>query len=107
MKSFTKKDCGVPVIAGHFWLQPVPSDHALVSLDISDPEHPREVSRVAFGDDEGPHWVSLDATGRRVVVNSAGSKPNRLYIVDVDPATGRLAIDQRFRDSGSERPASR
>ncbi len=104
VKSFTKMDCGVPVITGHFWLQPVPADHALISLDISDPEHPREVSRVAFGDDEGPHWVSLDAAGRRVVVNSAGSKPNRLYVVDVDPATGRLAIDQRFRDSGSERP---
>jgi hypothetical protein len=102
--SFTKMDCGVPVLAGHFWLQPVPHDHALVSLDISNPEHPREVSRVVFGDDEGPHWVSLDTTGRRAVVNSAGSKPNRLYIVDVDLATGKLAIDDRFREAGSDRP---
>jgi len=102
--SFTGHDCGVPVVTGHFWLQPVPSEHALVSLDISDPEHPREVSRVAFGDDEGPHWASLNTTGRRVVVNSAGSKPNRLYIVDVDPATGKLVIDARFKDAGAAGP---
>ena len=76
-------------------------DHALVSLDISDPERPREVSRVTFGDDEGPHWASLNATGRRVVVNSAGSRPNRLYIVNVDPETGRLEIDGRFKDAGA------
>jgi hypothetical protein len=39
-----------------------------------------------------------------VVVNSAGSKPNRLYIVDVDPGTGRLAIDERFKDAGASGP---
>jgi hypothetical protein len=104
VKSFQGKDCGVPVISGHFWLQPVPEAHALVSVDISNPEAPREVSTVTFGNDEGPHWVSLDAAGRRAVVNSAGSKPNRLYIVDVDPATGSLTIDQRFRDPGSASP---
>ena len=104
VKSFQGRDCGVPVISGHYWLQPVPSLHALVSVDISDPEHPREVSTVTFGDDEGPHWAALDASGRRVVVNSAGSKPNRLYIVNVDPSTGTLSIDERFRDAGSSRP---
>ncbi len=94
----------MPVIAGHYWLQTVPEAHALVSVDISDPEHPREVSTATFGDDEGPHWASIDATGRRVVVNSAGSKPNRLYIVNIDPATGVLAIYQRFRYAGSSSP---
>jgi len=104
VKSFAGDSCGVPAVTGHFWLQPVPKEHALVSLDISDPEHPREVSRVAFGDDEGPHWTSLDATGRRVVVNSAGSKPNRLYIVDVHSGTGQLEIDERFKDAGAPGP---
>jgi hypothetical protein len=104
VKSFTGDNCGVPVVTGHFWLQPVPSEHALVSLDITDVERPKEVSRVAFGDDERPHWASLNATGRRVVVNSAGSKPNRLYIVDVDPKTGRLEIDGRFKDAGAAGP---
>jgi|SRR6185503_9359972 len=104
IKSFTGDSCGVPVVTGHFWLQPVPNEHALVSLDISDPEHPREVSRVSFGDDEGPHWAALNTTGRRAVVNSAGSKPNRLYIVDVDPTTGKLTIDARFKDPGAAGP---
>jgi len=73
-------------------------------VDISDPEHPREVSTVTFGEDEGPHWASIDVTGRRIVVNSAGSKPNRLYIVNINPATGALSVDQRFRDAGSSTP---
>jgi hypothetical protein len=59
---------------------------------------------VTFGEDEGPHWLALDATGRRAVLNSAGSKPNRLYLIDVDPATGALTIDERFRDPGATRP---
>lgn len=101
VKSFQGTNCGVPVIAGHYWLQPVPDAHALVSLDISDPEHPREVSTVTVGDDEKPHWAAIDPTGRRVVMNSAGSKPNRLYIINVDPATGALSLDARFRDAGS------
>src|SRR5262245_17592140 len=45
VKGFEGKNCGVPVLAGHYWLQTVPDAHALVSLDIADPEHPREVSR--------------------------------------------------------------
>ena len=50
VKSFEGSSCGVPVIAGHYWLQTVPEAHALVSVDISDPEHPREVSTVTFGE---------------------------------------------------------
>ncbi|MEO5895371.1 MAG: hypothetical protein ABIS06_06690 [Vicinamibacterales bacterium] len=102
--SFQGGNCGVPVISGHYWLQPVPEAHALIALDISDPEHPRQVSSVSFGNDEAPHWAAIDPTGRRVVVNSAGSKPNRLYIVDVDPASGALSLDQRFRDGGVTNP---
>lgn len=104
MKSFSGINCGVPVISGHYWLQPVPEAHALVSLDVSDPERPREVSSVTVGDDEGPHWAAIDSYGRRVVVNSAGSRPNRLYIINVDPATGALSLDERFRDRDSPRP---
>jgi hypothetical protein len=104
VKSFEGKNCGVPVISGHYWLQTVPDTHSLVALDISDPEHPREVSTVSFGSDEAPHWASVDPAGRRVVVSSAGSKPNRLYIVNIDPATGALSLDERFRDAGSSGP---
>ena len=102
VKSFPGEGCGVPILAGHFWLQPVPETHSLSSLDIADPEHPREVSTVAFGDDEFPHWIAIDSAGRRVVLNSGGyGKSNRLFVINFDSATGALAIDEKFRDAGS------
>ena len=100
--------CGVPILTGHWWLATVPHDHALVALDISDPEHPRQVSSVSFGDDEKPHWISIDADGRRVVLNSAkAAGGDRLYVVNFDPATGALAIDRDFHDAGDSLPGIR
>ena len=102
---FEGMDCGVPLVDGHYWLQPVPALHGLVSLDISDPEHPRQVSSVSVGADEKPHWIAMDATGRRIVMNSGGyAQGNRLFVLNFDPATGALSIDERFRDPGSPRP---
>ncbi|HEX8030362.1 MAG TPA: hypothetical protein VF491_17930 [Vicinamibacterales bacterium] len=104
VRSFPGKDCGVPVLTSHYWVQTVPQTHAVVALDITDPEHPREVSTVVFGDDESPHWLAIDPSGRRLVMNSGGSKGNRLYVVNFDPASGALSIDEGFRDAGSTRP---
>lgn len=105
VKSFPGKDCGVPIRVGHYWLQTVPASHALVSLDISDPEHPRDVSSVTFGDDELPHWIAIDPSGRRVVLNSGGyARGDRLFVINFDPTSGALAIDGKFRDPGSDRP---
>jgi hypothetical protein len=102
---FEGKNCGVPVVTGHYWLQTVPEVHALVGLDIADPEHPREVSRVTVGQDESPHWLAIDPGGHRLVMNSGGNaRGDRLFLVDFDPATGRLAIDQRFKDPGDALP---
>ena len=101
---FNGKNCGVPILTGHYWLQTVPSTHSVESLDISNPELPREISSVAFGEDEAPHWIAIDSAGRRVVVNSAGSKGNRLYIIKFDPATGKLTPDLHFGDPGSAFP---
>lgn len=105
---FPGKDCGVPLLVGHYWLQTVPSTHALVAMDISDPEHPREVSSVSVGDDEQPHWVSIDASGTRVVLNSAGGgSGNRLFMISFDPKSGALTLDERFRDAGAARAGVR
>ncbi len=100
---FEGTDCGVPVLTSHYWIQTVPSAHALVALDIRDPEKPREVSRVVVGAKEYPHWIAIDKTGRRIVLNSAGHG-TRLFIIDFDPASGALSVDQRFRDEGSKLP---
>ena len=102
---FPGKDCGVPVLTGHYWLQTVPDQHAVVSLDISDPERPTVVSTLAVGDDERPHWIAIDPTGRRVVLNSGGySTGNRLFLLNFDPATGNLSLDVRFRDVADTLP---
>ncbi len=102
VKGFPGMDCGVPVLTSHYYLQTVPSTHSLIALDIADPEHPREVSSVSFGDGEEPHWLSIDHTGRRLVLNSGGAgSSNRLWVINFDPTTGALAIDTRFRDAGS------
>jgi hypothetical protein len=104
VRNFPGDGCGVPLLVGHFWLQPVPSTHSLVSLDIADPEHPRDVSAVSVGDDEKPHWIAIDPTGRRVVLNSAGNGTgDRLFVINFDPATGMLSLDDRFRDAGATR----
>jgi hypothetical protein len=105
VKGFEGKNCGVPVLAGHYWLQTVPDAHALVSLDIADPEHPREVATLKLGDDEQPHWIAIDGGGHRIALNSAGAGTgNRLFIIDFDPASGALTLDERFRDVGAARP---
>jgi len=105
VKTFDGKNCGVPVLTGHYWLQTVPETHSLVSLDITDPERPREVATLDLGDDEQPHWIAIDGTGRRVVLSSASGNPgNRLFVIDVDASTGALKLDERFRDAGATRP---
>jgi hypothetical protein len=105
VKTFPGGDCGVPVLTGHYWLQTVPSTHSLVALDISDPMHPREVSSLSIADDEQPHWIAIDPTARRIVLNSAGAGTgNRLYLIDFDPVSGALTLDTRFRDAGAARP---
>jgi hypothetical protein len=38
------------------------------------------------------------------VMNSGEYGEHRLFLLDFDPQTGRLTLDQRFRDAGNERP---
>ena len=102
---FPGGDCGVPLRIAHWWLQTVPETHSLTVLDISDPEKPREVSRVTFDAGQKPHWVAADSTGMRIVLNSDENSPDhRLFIVNFDPRSGSAKIDESFRDHGSDRP---
>jgi hypothetical protein len=108
VNGFPGKNCGIGILTSHYWLQTVPDTGALVALDIANPEHPREVSSVGLADDEEPHWIAIDSTGRRIVLNSSGGgKGNRLFVIDFDPAAGALAVDESFRDPGSDRPGIR
>jgi hypothetical protein len=105
VRGFKGFACGVPILTGNYWLQPVPDEHSLVSLDIRDPENPKEVSRVVLSDDEGGHWAAIDPSGTRIVLNSSGyAEGNRLYLVNLNPKNGQLALDERFRDPGDHKP---
>ena len=42
------------------------------SLDVTYPAHVREVLSLSLGEDDQPHWIAIDSTGTRVVLNSSG-----------------------------------
>jgi len=108
--SFPRKPktyCAIPVVAGHYYLVTVPAWSAVVSLDISDPAAPREVSRVTLGAGDVPHWISMSEDRRRVVVTGYGEMKHRVLIARFDSATGRLSLDDRFREPGASAPGFR
>lgn len=108
--SFPRKDgadCAIPVISGHYYLITVPAWSAVVSLDISDPAAPREVSRVSLRPDDVPHWIAISPDQRRVVVTGYAGMQHRVVIARFDSTTGQLAIDTRFREAGATEPGFR
>lgn len=89
--------CSVPVIIGKYWIQSVAALPGLIALDISDPAKPKEVSRLVLDKKfTMAHWLAADRRGNRVVVT--GSEQNYVLIVDLDPQTGTLTVDERFKD---------
>ena len=108
--SFPRKErthCAIPVVAGDYYLVTVPVWNAVVSLDISNPSRPHEVSRVTLGPNDVPHWIAISEDRRRVVITGYGSMRNRVMIAQFDPASGKLALDQRFREEGAAEPGFR
>ena len=108
--SFPRKPgtyCAIPVVSGRYYLVTVPAWNAVVSLDISDPSAPREVGRATLGSDDVPHWIAISEDQRRVVITGYGSLKHRVMIARFDSATGRLAVDERFREDGATEPGFR
>jgi len=108
--SFPQKEgefCAIPVIAGNYYLVTVPAWSAVVSLDISDPAAPREVSRVTLQPDDVPHWIAISPDQRRVVVTGYEGMQHQVFIARFDPASGQLALDERFREEGATEPGFR
>jgi hypothetical protein len=96
--------CAVPVVAGHFWLQTSGPEHSVMSLDISDPSHPREVGRLTLRPDEIPHWIALEPNGDRLVITGYGDIESRVLLAQLDRATGALRLDTTFKPRGAEQP---
>ncbi len=92
--------CAVPAVAGRYWLMTAPGG-AVTSFDLSDPTAPREVGRITLEDGNEPHWLAVSPDGRRVVVTGYQGMASRVVIARLDPNTGALALDQRFREEGA------
>jgi hypothetical protein len=96
--------CAMPGVIGDFWVQANAPDHRVFALDISDLNHVRAVSSVSFDERQRPHWLATDGS-RIVVVNEPGpTAERRMWMLNVNRATGELALDRAFRDADSDRP---
>jgi hypothetical protein len=88
--------CGVPNIVSHYLIQTVRLGHAVVVIDIANPEHPVEVSRAVIDGSMFPHWSGYDAKTHRIAITGYGE--NRLFMLTFDPETGAVAMDGAFHD---------
>jgi hypothetical protein len=100
-------DCNVPVRSGRFWVQPVGTTGSLVVLDVSRPEEPVIVDELAFGVDARPHWLALEPGGKRIVMTGGGTLAGGVYLIDMDPETGKLRLAGDLPATGSGIPGIR
>ena len=101
--SFAREDgegCSLPATAGHYWIQTVSARNGLVSLDLRDPESPREVGYLDFGSGHRPHWIAIEPNDRRIVVTGFRDMLNSITVVEFDATDGSLSIDRDFGDNG-------
>jgi len=96
--------CSVPVIVGRHMVMPIAYAHRYATLDISDPDHPREVASFATDSTFFPHWASVDPGTDRIVVTDQGDGAPMVKIMHLDRATGHLSWDEGFRDRGAATP---
>lgn len=85
--------CEVPVMAGDFLVEAMQSGHVIASIDLRDPEHPREVSRILLPSDEYPHWLALEPGGDRLAITGYGALSTRVRFATVDRRTGKLTLE--------------
>ncbi|MDE2148663.1 MAG: hypothetical protein KGJ55_02270 [Gammaproteobacteria bacterium] len=90
---FGYRMCEVPVVAGDFLVETMQSGHAIVSLDVHDPEHPHEVSRVLLPPDEYPHWLALEPDGDRLAITGYGALAAKVRFATIDRRTGKLTLE--------------
>jgi hypothetical protein len=90
---FGYRTCEVPVVAGDFVVETMQSGHAIVSLDLHDPEHPHEVSRILLSPNEYPHWVALEPGGDRLAIAGYGALATRIRFATIDRRTGKLSLE--------------
>lgn len=96
--------CSVPVLRGRFLVMPIAYAHRYATIDIGDPDHPREVASLATDSTFFPHWASADPRSDRIVVTDQGDGAPMVKVMRFDRSTGQLSWDARFRDAGAATP---
>jgi hypothetical protein len=89
--------CGIPVVFGTYWLQPVGQLHAVVVLDIADPGRPREVFRLHTPETFNPHWLARDPRSNRLVLGAELGGEEGFYLLRFDEQAGRLLFDPALK----------
>lgn len=89
---FGYRTCEVPVVAGDYMVQTMQSGHAIVSLDLHDPQHPHEASRILLPPDEYPHWLGLEPGGDRLVITGRGALATWVRFATIDRHSGKLRL---------------
>ncbi|HLI19447.1 MAG TPA: hypothetical protein VKV22_14410 [Rhodanobacteraceae bacterium] len=84
--------CEVPVVVGNFMVEAAQSGHAIVSLDMRDPEHPQEVSRILLPPGEYPHWLALEPGGDRLAITGYGALDTKVRFATIDRRSGALTL---------------
>jgi hypothetical protein len=62
---------------------------------------------VTLGPGDVPHWIAVSPDSRRVVVTGYGDLRHRVLLARFDPETGRLSVDERFREPDADAPGVR
>jgi hypothetical protein len=94
--------CGVPVLVGNYWVQPIGKQQQVVVLDIADPKAPREVFRLDTPDGFAPHWMGKDPAGNRLIMGAELGGEQGFYVLRIDESSGRIEYDPDFADYRSD-----
>lgn len=89
--------CGIPLLLGDYWVQPVGSRQEVVVLDLANPREPVEVFRLSTPE-FAPHWVSKDPAGNRLILGAELGGENGFFVLRIDENTGQLEFDSDFAD---------
>ena len=79
----------------------------MVVLDVSTPAKPVIVDELNFGVDARPHWLALEPGGKRIVMTGGGILAGGVYLIDMDPETGKLQLARDLPATGSGIPGIR
>lgn len=84
--------CEVPVVEGQYLVWNTQSGHAILSIDMHDPAHPHEVSRILLPPGDDPHWIAAEPGGDRLVITGYGAMETEVLFAAINRRTGQLRL---------------